>query len=132
MADMLLTVAETAALLEIGERAVRKNALAGKYGELRYTEIAKGGSGGKALRISLDALPEEYQARYIEEHGLGAQEEAAETVHPYDVAPDWAREKAHRNHFILEEYEEYIRFRKGSKVELTNEFVEDWNRQNPH
>lgn len=132
MADMLLTVAETAALLEIGERAVRKNALAGKYGELRYTEIAKGGNGGKALRISLDALPEEYQAKYIEEHGLGTQVETTETVNPYDVAPGWAREKAHRNHFVLEEYEEYIRFRKGSKVELTNEFVEDWNRQNHH
>lgn len=132
MAETLLTVAETAALLEIGERAVRKNALTGKYGELRYVEAASGGgNGGKALRISLDALPEVYQTKYIEENGIGGKADAPATVHPYDVAPAWAREKAHANQAILQEYEDYLRFGSGTKLELTNEFVEDWNRQNP-
>ena len=72
MPAALLSVAETAALLEIGERAVRKNALAGKYGPLTYEESTRGGgAAGKAIRISLDALPVHYRAKYIEEHGLG-------------------------------------------------------------
>ena len=130
MAETLLTVAETAALLEITERAVQKNALTGKYGELRYTKISKGGNGGKALRISLDALPEVFQTKYIEENGIGGKADAPAKVHPYDVAPAWAREKAHANQAILQEYEDYLRFGSGTKLELTNEFVEDWNRQN--
>lgn len=131
MAETLLTVAETAELLEISERTVQRNAMAGRYGELRYTEISKGGNGGKALRISLDALPEVYQTKYIEENGIGGKADAPATVHPYDVAPAWAREKAHANQAILQEYEDYLRFGSGTKLELTNEFVEDWNRQNP-
>lgn len=131
MAETLLTVAETAALLEITERAVRKNALAGKYGELRYVESTSGGgNSGKALRISLDALPESYQTKYIEEHGLGIQEETVKTATPYDQAPAWAREKAHRNHGILDAYEIYI-LQPGKKTDLTDQFVREWNDEHP-
>lgn len=131
MAETLLTVAETAALLEITDRAVRKNALAGKYGELRYVESSSGGgNSGKALRIKLDALPESYQTKYIEEHGLGTNEETVKKASLYDQAPSWAREKAHRNHAILDAYETFI-LQPGKKTELTEQFVREWNLEHP-
>lgn len=130
MPETLLTVVETAELLEISERAVRKNALAGKYGQLRYIDSTTGGRGGKMLQISLDALPESYQAKYIEEHGLGTNEETAKTATPYEQAPAWAREKAHRNHTILNAFETYL-LRPGKKTELTEQFVQEWNLEHP-
>ena len=130
MQDWHVSVAEAAKLLEIGERAVQKNALAGKYGELRYIKSSLGGRGGRMIRISLSALPAEYQAKYIEEHGLGSQEEAAQTVTPFDEAPAWARERAHRNHAILTAYESFLT-QPGKKGELTETFVREWNESHP-
>ena len=43
MPETLLSVSAAAALLEIGERAVRKNALAGRYGSLQYVDSENGG-----------------------------------------------------------------------------------------
>lgn len=131
MQDWHVSVAEAAKLLEISERSVQRNVMAGKYGELRYIESARGGgSGGKAIRISLSALPAEYQAKYIEEHGLGSQEETAQTVTPFDEAPAWARERAHRNHAILTAYESFLT-QPGKKGELTETFVREWNESHP-
>jgi transposase len=131
MSEALLTVAETAELLEISERAVRKNALAGKYGELRYVESSSGGGrGGKAIRLSLDALPESYRAKYIEEHGIGIKEETVKKTSPYEEAPAWAREKANRNYAILDAYEAYL-LQPGKKTELTQAFVRKWNLAHP-
>lgn len=130
MPAALLSVVETASLLEIGERAVRKNALAGKYGSLTYEESARGGgASGKAIRISLDALPVHYQAKYIEEHGLG-EAPAAVGQTDYDTAPSWARERAGRNYATLTEFETYL-LQPGNKSRLADEFVRSWNLEHP-
>lgn len=125
-----LTVAETASLLEISERAVRKNALSGKYGQLQYIESSAGGRGGRMLQISLDALPESYQQKYREEQGLTAAAAPVETVSDYDLAPAWAREKAHQKRMTLEAYEAYLQ-QPGKKGELAAAFVEKWNEAHP-
>lgn len=131
MEETLLTVAETAELLEITERAVQKNALAGKYGEIRYGESnSGGGNGGKTRRIALDELPECYQLKYLEERGLSPVEDTAQKLTAYDTAPAWAREKAHRNHAILNAYEEYL-LQPGKKTALSNEFTKLWNQEHP-
>ena len=94
MPETLLSVSAAAALLEIGERAVQKNALAGRYGLLQYVDSENGGGkNGKAIRISLDALPAEYQLKYVEENGLGAEAEKTAPT-DYETAPAWARERA--------------------------------------
>ena len=130
MPAALLSVAETAALLEIGERAVRKNALAGKYGPLTYEESTRGGgAAGKAIRISLDALPVHYRAKYIEEHGLG--EPAAPPPADYDTAPAWARQRACQIRTILSAYEQYLADQDGAKTRLTADFVREWNWSHP-
>ena len=132
MADVLLTVAETAALLEISERTVQRNAMAGKYGELCYEESTCGGGiGGKALRIPLTALPDAYQAKYIEENSLGETPAANETPSLYEQAPDWAREKANKNRLLLLEYETFLARNTGSKMVLTDEFLAVWNEEHP-
>jgi len=130
MPAALLSVAETAALLEIGERAVRKNALAGKYGTLTYEESTRGGgAAGKAIRISLDSLPVHYQAKYIEEHSLG--EPAAPPPADYDAAPAWARQRACQIRTILSAYEQYLADKDGAKTRLTADFVREWNWSHP-
>ncbi len=53
MAETLLTVAETAALLETSERTVQRNAMAGKYGELRFVESTGGGGRGVCCPCAL-------------------------------------------------------------------------------
>lgn len=131
-AEILLTVTDAAELLEVTDRAIQKNALAGKYGSVDYvSSSAGGGSGGKALRIRLAALPMPYQAKYIEMNGLNIPETAAITIAaPYDSAPAWAREKANRNLMILNAYEEFLR-QPGKKTELSKQFVQKWNEENP-
>ncbi|SEO97693.1 Mu transposase C-terminal domain-containing protein [Propionispora vibrioides] len=129
MVETFLSVAETAALLETSERTIQRNAMAGKYGEFRYVESTSGGGrGGKMLQIRLDALPESYQTKYIEEQGLGTNVKKVKTVSAYDQAPAWAREKAHRNHAILDAFESYL-LRPGKKTELTEQFVREWNQE---
>ena len=59
--EHLLSVKEAAELLSIGERAVRKNAMAGRYGELRFIEGTRGGKSGRVTMIRLSALPEAVQ-----------------------------------------------------------------------
>lgn len=59
---MNLTVKETAELLNISERAVRKNCLSGKY-DCVYVN-GRGGNGGKNILILLESLPQEAQDRY--------------------------------------------------------------------
>ena len=93
MPETLLSVSEIAALLEKSERTIQRNAMAGEYGPLSYEENAHGGGkNGKAIRISLDALPAEYQLKYIEENGLGAEAEKTAPA-DYETAPVWARER---------------------------------------
>lgn len=56
-----LTVKEVSDILNITERAVRKNCLSGKY-QYHYEDGV--GCGGKQLLISLESLPQEAQDRY--------------------------------------------------------------------
>ena len=105
MPETKLSVSDAAALLEIGERAVQKNALSGRYGALQYIDSV--GRGGKAIRISLDALPADYQLKYIEENGLGAPVEKTAPA-DYETAPAWAGERAQRNAAILTAYESHM------------------------
>ena len=58
---MQLAVNEVAKLLNISERAVRYNALNGKY-QFEYVDGV--GRGGKQLKILLESLPQEAQDRY--------------------------------------------------------------------
>lgn len=58
---MNLTVKEVAGLLNISDRAVRKNCYSGKY-QYHYEDGV--GRGGKQLLISLESLPQEEQDRY--------------------------------------------------------------------
>ncbi|MDE6426175.1 MAG: Mu transposase C-terminal domain-containing protein [Ruminococcus sp.] len=59
---MNLTVKEVAELLNISDRAVRKNCDSGKY-DCVYVN-GRGGNGGKNILISLESLPQEAQNRY--------------------------------------------------------------------
>ncbi|MDE5557450.1 MAG: hypothetical protein K2J32_07125 [Ruminococcus sp.] len=56
-----LTVKEASEILNITERAVRKNCFSGKY---QYHYENGVGRGGKQLLISLESLPQEVQNRY--------------------------------------------------------------------
>lgn len=126
MAEYLLTAAEAAELLEITDRAVRKNALAGKYGEVRYADsTSRGGKSGKVLRISLSALPASAQAVYAQKYHLHKEPEHVET-NEYDLAPAWQRDIANQRYQILKQYEAYIT-QPGRKTELTDNFVSAWN-----
>ncbi|MDE6834327.1 MAG: hypothetical protein K2J39_08825 [Ruminococcus sp.] len=58
---MNLTVKEASEILNISERAVRKNCLSGKY---QYHYENGIGRGGKQLLICLESLPQEAQDRY--------------------------------------------------------------------
>ena len=58
--EHLLSVKEAAELLSIGERAVQKNAMAGRYGELHFVD-GRYGRGGKMIMIRLSSLPEAVQ-----------------------------------------------------------------------
>lgn len=130
MAECLLSTAETAELLGITDRAVRKNALSGKYGEVRYTESpSRGGRNGKVLRISLSSLPITAQEAYAKKYHLHKNPEHIE-VNEYDLAPEWQREIANQRYQILKQYESYIR-QPGKKTELTDYFVSAWNGAHP-
>lgn len=59
---MNLTVKEVSEILNISERAVRKNCLSGKY-DCIYVN-GRGGNSGKNILISLESLPQEAQDRY--------------------------------------------------------------------
>ncbi len=130
MPETLLSVSEIAALLEKSERTIQREAMSGKYGLLTYEE-SRGGKNGKAIRISLDALPADYQLKYVEENGLGAPVEKTAPA-DYETAPAWARERAHRNAAILTAYESHMAAPgEGTKTERTGRFVADWNRDHP-
>lgn len=129
MAERLLTVAEAADLLGIGERGVRKNALAGKYGTVEYIEGSRYGRGGREIRIPLSGLPIAAQSTYMKQHKLIEEPERI-VASAYETAPQWARDIANRRYKIMKEYESYIA-QPGKKTELTETFVIVWNDANP-
>lgn len=125
----LLTTRETAELLGISERAVRKNAMAGKYGELSYLDGTRGGKSGRCTMINLTALPEEVQSAYMKQQNIIEEPERV-TASAYDSADAAARETANERYRILKEYEAYIAV-PGKRTELTKAFLAAWNEEHP-
>lgn len=124
--EYLLTTKESAELLGISERAVRKNAMKGNYGELRYEKGALGGgSGGKMIMIRLDCLPEKAQSGYMRIHSLVDEPERIEAT-DYDVTNEDARREANRKYKIIKDYEAFVAV-PGKKTELTRMFLKEWN-----
>lgn len=124
----LLTVKEAAELLAIGERAVRKNAMAGRYGELHYRDGVRC-QGGKMIMIRLAALPEAVQSAYLRQHNI-IEEPERPVVSAYDRADADARAAANERYRTLKEYEAYIAA-PGKRTELTRAFLRDWNAAHP-
>lgn len=125
----LLTVKEAAELLTIGERAVRKNAMAGRYGELAFVDGARGGKSGRMTMIRLAALPEAVQSAYLRQHNI-IEEPERPVASTYDRADADARAAANERYRTLKEYEAYIAT-PGKRTELTRAFLRDWNAAHP-
>ena len=125
----LLTVKEAAELLAIGERAVRKNAMAGRYGELAFVDGARGGKSGRMTMIRLAALPEAVQSAYLRQHNI-IEEPERPVASAYDRADADARAAANERYRTLKEYEAYIAT-PGKRTELTRAFLRDWNAAHP-
>lgn len=125
----LLTVKEAAELLTIGERAVRKNAMAGRYGELAFVDGARGGKSGRMTMIRLAALPEAVQSVYLRQHNI-IEEPERPVASAYDRADADARAAANERYRTLKEYEAYIAT-SGKRTELTRAFLRDWNAAHP-
>lgn len=126
--EYLLTVKEAAELLAIGERAVRKNAMAGRYGELHYRDGVRC-QGGKMIMIRLAALPEAVQSAYLRQHNI-IEEPERPVASAYDRADADARAAANERYRTLKEYEAYIAT-PGKRTELTRAFLRDWNAAHP-
>lgn len=127
--EYLLTVKEAAELLTIGERAVRKNAMAGRYGELAFVDGARGGKSGRMTMIRLVALPEAVQSAYLRQHNI-IEEPERPVASTYDRADADARAAANERYRTLKEYEAYIAT-PGKRTELTRAFLRDWNAAHP-
>ena len=127
--EYLLTVKEAAELLTIGERAVRKNAMAGRYGELAFVDGARGGKSGRMTMIRLAALPEAVQSAYLRQHNI-IEEPERPVASTYDRADADARAAANERYRTLKEYEAYIAT-PGKRTELTRAFLRDWNAAHP-
>ena len=125
----LLTVKEAAELLTIGERAVRKNAMAGRYGELAFVDGARGGKSGRMTMIRLAGLPEAVQSAYLRQHNI-IEEPERPVASVYDRADADARATANERYRTLKEYEAYIAT-PGKRTELTRAFLRDWNAAHP-
>lgn len=126
--EYLLTVKEAAELLGISERAVRKNALAGNYGEVKYI-LSRYGRGGRELRLDLFSLPDDAQSAYMKEHELIDEPERVEAT-AYDLTNAVARRIANHRVKVIKEYEAYIAV-PGKKTELTARFLRVWNDAHP-
>ena len=125
----LLTVKEAAELLAIGERAVRKNAMAGRYGDLEFVDGARGGRSGRMIMIRLAALPEALQSAYLRQHNI-IDEPERPAASAYDRADAAARAAANERYRTLKEYEAYIAT-PGKRTELTRAFLAQWNAAHP-
>ena len=90
--EHLLSVKEAAELLSIGERAVQKNAMAGRYGALEYRDGVRC-QGGKMIMIRLSSLPEAVQSAYYRRHNI-IEEPERPAASAYDRADAAARETA--------------------------------------
>lgn len=122
--EIWLTAEEVASLLGISVRAVRKNADAGKYGEVRFDEQKRrGGKNGQVRLIPLSGLPEQAKIIYTREHNM-----VMPTDDGWDREPQWKRERAEERIRILTAWERYISANNSRKVnEVTEEFIRQWS-----
>lgn len=131
MTEHWLTVEEVASFLNITNRVVRKNADAGKYGNVKYEENrSRGGNGGKIILIPLSGLPTTVQIAYFRDRG--------QTLPPnleddgWDQEPLWRRNIAAERIRIITAWEKYLASHPGIKRSiLTNEFINAWIASNP-
>lgn len=130
MTEHWLTADETAAYLNITSKGVRKNANSGKYGQVRFEENSgRGGKDGRIMMIPLSGLPEFVRKAYLYDHGFSLTTPSEEDS--WDKEPEWKREKATQCLMALNAWEQYLAINQGSKVDLSTEFVRNWNIANP-
>lgn len=129
MTEYFLNTAETAELLGISERAVRKNVSSGKYENVQYVEGVRGGKSGQITKIALSSLPIEAQTKYMVANKLIDEPERI-VSNEYDTTAQWQRDIANRRYQILKQYEAYIAV-PGKKTVLTDNFVTVWNEAHP-
>lgn len=129
MAEYFLNTAETAELLGISERAVRKNVSSGKYENVQYVEGVRGGKSGQITKIAVSSLPIEAQTKYMVANKLIDEPERV-VSNEYDTTAQWQRDIANRRYQILKQYEAYIAV-PGKKTVLTDNFVMVWNEAHP-
>ena len=109
---MNLTVKEVSEILNISERAVRKNCLSGKY-DCVYVN-GRGGNSGKNILISLESLPQEAQDRYN-----GVEKEPELLIERYSLTQ--IKEAEYKASIVLDFQ------RSGTSAE---KFIQDFNARN--
>lgn len=111
---MNLTVKEVSEILNISERAVRKNCLSGKY-DCVYVN-GRGGNSGKNILISLESLPQEAQDRY---NGVNVGQEPELLIERYSLTQ--IKEAEYKASIVLDFQ------RSGTSAE---KFIQDFNARN--
>lgn len=111
---MNLTVKEVSEILNISERAVRKNCLSGKY-DCIYVN-GRGGNSGKNILISLESLPQEAQNRY---NGVNIGQEPELLIERYSLTQ--IKEAEYKASIVLDFQ------RSGTSAE---KFIQDFNQKN--
>lgn len=108
---MDLTVKEVAELLNISERAIRKNCSSGKY---QYHYVEGVGQGGKQLLIALESLPQEAQDQYN-----GVEKTAELLIDKYSLTQ--IKEAEYKANIVLE-------FQSSNMS--ADKFIQDFNQRN--
>ena len=108
---MDLTVKEVSQLLNISERAIRKNCSSGKY-QYHYVEGVE--QGGKQLLIALESLPQEAQDRYN-----GVEKTAELLIDKYSLTQ--IKEAEYKANIVLEFQRSNI---------SADKFIQDFNQRN--
>ena len=111
---MNLTVKEVSEILNISERAVRKNCLSGKY-DCVYVN-GRGGNSGKNILISLESLPQEAQDRY---NGVNVGQEPELLIERYSLTQ--IKEAEYKASIVLDFQHS------GTSAE---KFIQDFNQKN--
>lgn len=131
MSEHWLTTKEAATLLGIKERAIQKNAAAGRFGEVKIeTSRSGGGKGGQALIIPLSGLPQEAQLAYFRDHNIVREEPENDG---WDQEPQSKRDRAEERIRILNAWERFARanpVRKAKTTEIAEAFIHEWSLMN--
>lgn len=122
-----LTTLETAYLLNISVRAVRKKINDSQF-EVKQEKASRGGTNGACYQIALSSLPPDVQRKYWEqtmgelpEPEINESEVESEI---YAAAPEWARKKA-------DKYLPLLQASAGLKGQQLKAFIKSWNLKHP-